>query len=408
MVSKDLKKFVSFRRKLHISLFSLVLFGLVTVYAFTGTYVTKLNECFGDLKNYLIVRNKSNNDFNRLHGERGGNRVFPQTDLRTETHVIRNAAFQRVAEQHLRPINISKEEADYIYAKRWRRSKRVDYYPIPSYDGRYEMNNERVCLDHERLTMIIVVQTATEHFLRRSALRNMWATIIALENYTVRMVFLLGRPAHEGVQLLLRHEQDRHGDLVQGTFLDTYRNLTHKSVLGLRWVSEYCPNAEYVLRMDDDVFVNVFKILELLDTGLLNKPRHIWCQVKSKYVYKIQRHEGKWKVDEEEFKNMTHYPFTHCNGPFAIITGDIISDLFQATKLIPFFWIEDVYIYGLCVDLIGNIHHKQLLHLYNFYNESQDCCLNSTLCNKIAAFFLTAGEIENLMVCFHRQYYIEK
>lgn len=405
MVSRDLKKFF-FRRKLYISLFSLVLLGFITTHVCRGTYVTKLNEGCAGSKNYLIVRNKSDNGFNRLHDESGGNRVFPHSDLRTETRAIQNTAFQLVVKKQLRPINISKEDVDYIYAKRWRRSKSADSFPIPSYDGRYEMNNERVCFDHKRLTIIILVQTATENFLRRSALRNMWASIIAHENYTVRMVFFLGKPAHEGVQFLLRQEQNRHGDLVQGTFVDTYRNLTHKSVLGLRWVSEFCPNAEFVLRMDDDVFVNVFKILELLDTGLLNKPRHIWCQVKNKYVYKIQRHGGKWKVDEEEFKNMTHYPFTHCNGPFAIITGDIISDLFQATKLIPFFWIEDVYIYGLCVDLIGNIRHKQLLHLYNFYDESQDCCRNSTLCNKIAAFFLTAREIENLMVCFHRQYYI--
>ena len=29
-------------------------------------------------------------------------------------------------------------------------------------------------------------------------------------------------------------------DIVQGTFLDTYKNLTYKSVMGQHWVSTYC------------------------------------------------------------------------------------------------------------------------------------------------------------------------
>ena len=31
-------------------------------------------------------------------------------------------------------------------------------------------------------------------------------------------------------------ESREHGDLVQGSFLDTYRNLTYKSVMGHVWV----------------------------------------------------------------------------------------------------------------------------------------------------------------------------
>ena len=56
-----------------------------------------------------------------------------------------------------------------------------------------------------------------------------------------------------------------HQDLVQEEFVDTYDNLTLKTVAGLRWVSLYCSRARYVLKIDDHVFVNLFAVLgELL------------------------------------------------------------------------------------------------------------------------------------------------
>ena len=34
-------------------------------------------------------------------------------------------------------------------------------------------------------------------------------------------------------------------------------NLTLKSVMGLKWSAIFCPQAKFVLKTDDDIFVNV-------------------------------------------------------------------------------------------------------------------------------------------------------
>ncbi|NXP56800.1 B3GT4 galactosyltransferase, partial [Heliornis fulica] len=52
-------------------------------------------------------------------------------------------------------------------------------------------------------------------------------------------------------------EAHQHGDLLQGAFSDTYANLTLKTLLILRWASGRCPGASFLLKADDDVFVNV-------------------------------------------------------------------------------------------------------------------------------------------------------
>ena len=52
-------------------------------------------------------------------------------------------------------------------------------------------------------------------------------------------------------------------DLVQGNFLDTYYNLTYKSVMGHLWVSEFCRQAELVVKTDDDIYVDLYGAFSL-------------------------------------------------------------------------------------------------------------------------------------------------
>ncbi|KFO23118.1 beta-1,3-galactosyltransferase 4, partial [Fukomys damarensis] len=59
-------------------------------------------------------------------------------------------------------------------------------------------------------------------------------------------------------------ESAAQGDIVQAAFQDTYRNLTLKTLVGLHWASTHCPKARYVLKTDDDVYVNVPELVSEL------------------------------------------------------------------------------------------------------------------------------------------------
>ncbi|NWV16628.1 B3GT4 galactosyltransferase, partial [Origma solitaria] len=48
-----------------------------------------------------------------------------------------------------------------------------------------------------------------------------------------------------------------HRDVLQGDFGDIYGNLTWKTLLLLRWARACCGGAPYVIKADDDVFLNV-------------------------------------------------------------------------------------------------------------------------------------------------------
>ena len=58
----------------------------------------------------------------------------------------------------------------------------------------------------------------------------------------------------------IQNEHLLYGDIVQGDFVDTYRNLSLKAVVGNLWVSKFCSKAEFVVKTDDDMFVDLYEV----------------------------------------------------------------------------------------------------------------------------------------------------
>ena len=50
------------------------------------------------------------------------------------------------------------------------------------------------------------------------------------------------------MQESIARENDKHHDIVQGDFLDTYRNLSYKNVMGKLWVTEFCQQVFWLMR----------------------------------------------------------------------------------------------------------------------------------------------------------------
>ncbi|NXO91862.1 B3GT4 galactosyltransferase, partial [Certhia brachydactyla] len=70
-------------------------------------------------------------------------------------------------------------------------------------------------------------------------------------------------------------EWRHHGDILQGDFGDVYSNLTLKTLLLLRWARSCCAAAPFLLKADDDVFVNVPAIATYL-SGWSHPPARLY------------------------------------------------------------------------------------------------------------------------------------
>jgi len=101
------------------------------------------------------------------------------------------------------------------------------------------------------------------------SIRETWGdTRLYAPQHIVQLVFLVGVSVETLVPDALLMESDAYGDIIQEDFLDAYRNLTYKGIMGLKWVSTYCQQARFLLKTDDDIFVNMFSMLAHLQTRM--------------------------------------------------------------------------------------------------------------------------------------------
>lgn len=155
--------------------------------------------------------------------------------------------------------------------------------------------------------------------------------------------------------------------------------------------------ANFIVKIDDDVFVNVVLLIDEMINKYQNISRKIMGLVKWKDTAPIFRGPMKWKVDKNDFVNLTHYPFPHCKGFFVVISHDIIKELFEAAKVTPFFWIDDIYLFGQLPEKIKNVTYKPLDRL-NLSEKKAVTCFGATdkRCSLLAAGAYSDGVMAKL------------
>ncbi|KAL3855099.1 hypothetical protein ACJMK2_014328 [Sinanodonta woodiana] len=261
------------------------------------------------------------------------------------------------------------------------------FYPL-TINSTYIINNPNICKDVKNLTFLIMVHTAVPHFYQRQALRETWANPRLLKSHSSRILFLLGRKENETVQRTLETESKQFQDIVQGDFIDDYHNLTHKGVLGYRWITEYCQNAKFILKIDDDVFVNIFRVIHTLLPKFKDGERKIACRF-HRHVF-MYRH-GKFAVDPDYFPGLNHFPLPYCPGPFVLMPRSIVPEMFEAAKTTPFHWVDDFYIFGILPNEIHNVVFLPLGDVHTREETALKCYLGDKPCNYLASYAWTPG-----------------
>ena len=120
--------------------------------------------------------------------------------------------------------------------------------------------------------LLVVVCSAVKNFEARQAIRNSWAkdqTILK----DVSVVFLVGQLLDsDDTDRRLAAESEKFGDILQEGFIDSYANLTVKSLMLLKWFGQNCDGdqlratqqVQYVFKTDDDMYINLVKLREIV------------------------------------------------------------------------------------------------------------------------------------------------
>ena len=68
---------------------------------------------------------------------------------------------------------------------------------------------------------------------------------------------------NETINKQIEEENKINRDILQiNNFIDNYYNLTTKIMKSFKWISRYCSNAKYILRINDDVILNTHYFID--------------------------------------------------------------------------------------------------------------------------------------------------
>lgn len=213
--------------------------------------------------------------------------------------------------------------------------------------------SDRICKGLNGLALIILIHSAPTHFVHRLFIRETWGNYTIINDVNFRRVFLFGRVSSQQLQKKLEHEQMLYGDILQSDFVDCYRNLSLNSLYGLRWVNENCPNAKVVMKADDDVVVDIDAVVSRVVSKYIVSSHRVYCNLLEDSPI-FRNNDSKYFVDPNEFKEQTIFP-PYCEGKTVIFTSDLVKPVLRKSYFTPFFWLEDVYMYGLLLNNISNI-----------------------------------------------------
>jgi beta-1,3-galactosyltransferase 1 len=216
-----------------------------------------------------------------------------------------------------------------------------------------------VSCSNRTIELAICVVITHDNHIGRTVVRETWGNYSKDPGNNAVLVFFVGsngdftnNSQRIEKQRKIQEESFIYGDIVQEDFIDAYVNLSIKSVSVLKWIKLFCPEAKFVLKIDDDMYANIPLLMTKILKGL-DKPSPNAFVVGSMQLdaRPIRNEKSKWYTPLSLYKGST-YP-DYVSGTSYSISREAVSLLYEASLRVPTFWLEDVYITGLCSKKAG-------------------------------------------------------
>ncbi len=215
--------------------------------------------------------------------------------------------------------------------------------------------------------LVIGVCSAVHRVHFRSAIRDTWGGGVVHQHsrFGVRILFFVGVPedAHVQYQDAIRNESRDFGDIVQINRVDNTKNLSFKTLAFLQWVETFCKNAKFVMKTDDDIFVNFRDLFNTLsDLAEENRPKVMMGHL-IQGARPIADRNDPWYHPAERLNHRT-YP-DYLSGSAYLFPRSLVPQLLSSAQRTPVFWLEDIYITGMLARAAraSLVHNARFLYL---------------------------------------------
>lgn len=165
-----------------------------------------------------------------------------------------------------------------------------------------------------------------------------------------------------------------------------------------KWVSTFCPTAKYILKADDDIFVDIFQMIDVLLMELITSRKTYACE--NMIGNKPDRsNTSKWYVPENVFPDEAYPAF--CSGSAYLMKASDASKIYSISNRITFLWVDDAFVTGVLRDRYGKIvdtggTDEGNLEIFSVYNrhhlgvkgEIMDWCAKDLSTNQLTFIFV--------------------
>ena len=232
--------------------------------------------------------------------------------------------------------------------------------------------NQDIC-NVSSIALVTIVHSAVQNDDARKIIRETWGNP-TIPGVNTRLVFLVGQSGEPDKEIALKSEAYQFNDIVQGDFLDTYHNLSYKNIFGKLWVSEFCEQAEFIVKTDDDMFIDLYAAYHMTRQYLTNSKylnnEFILCPTHDGMGI-IRDPNSKWfvsyeDVSKEDAPDNTFPPY--CTGWIYILNPGTAKKLTEVAQTTKFFWIDDAWVTGYLAKKL-RVEHVRLNEFFEMQME---------------------------------------
>lgn len=140
----------------------------------------------------------------------------------------------------------------------------------------YQIPNGNVCRSDSYNVLLFVISKSSG-FHSRHAIRRTWghlqsiSSLPEMSHLHLKLLFFLD--IDESSLMRVQREQNVFQDLIQVNLPQHYHLSTFRDMAILHWTETYCPQAVLTFKTDDDVFVNLFLLANVLNRILSESPK---------------------------------------------------------------------------------------------------------------------------------------
>ncbi|XP_041361661.1 beta-1,3-galactosyltransferase 5-like [Gigantopelta aegis] len=240
-------------------------------------------------------------------------------------------------------------------------------------DHRFLKGSAKACTPNERHQLVVLVLTMHHMESQRQAIRDTWGSVSTLgtwpgstEKFSIKLLFILGVSKNDSLNIAVSKEGEKTGDLIIAGFDESYYNLTRKVLVGFKWIREFCPTAKYVMKVDEDIYINIPQFAASMNSRK-------WDNLIYGLYFMASSVErgGKYMVSREIYPIEMYPP--HVKGIVYFMTTDAAMKILAVSEYMPYINIEDVHMTGILAKIF-NFRHVALSPDLYYTNKPATSC----------------------------------